>query len=186
MEELVALMRASGDARKLDFALMQLAENLFIQGKAHEAIAVHREIVQRIDGRRVNYAGTNLGNLCAALVFNDDLDEALHTALASIAPLQHDGALRTYEDHFALLACKLGRYEAAARLTGRANANFVASGFAREESEMRAARMTMDGLQAVLAAGVLQRLMLEGAAMTDEAAIRVALGLDRRMAMRAA
>ena len=30
MDELVALMRVSGDARKLDFALMQLAENLFI------------------------------------------------------------------------------------------------------------------------------------------------------------
>lgn len=30
MDERVALMRVSGDARKLDFALMQLAENLFI------------------------------------------------------------------------------------------------------------------------------------------------------------
>ena len=69
MEELVAIMRASGDARRLDFALMQLAENLFIQGKVIEAIDVRREIVQRVGASRVSYAGGNLGNLCAALVF---------------------------------------------------------------------------------------------------------------------
>ena len=180
MDELVALMRVSGDARKLDFALMQLAENLFIQGKSAEAIAVRREIVARIGGRRVDYAGTNLGNLCAALVFNDQLDEALHTAREAIAPLQHDGSLGTYADHFALLAFNLGRHAAAARLLGRANANFAASGFEREASELRAARMTTEGLRSVLAPDELERLLIEGAAMTDEAAIRVALGADRR------
>ena len=150
MNQLVALMRASGDARKLDFALMQLAENLFIQGKVVDAIAVRREIAERIGGNRVHYAGTNLGNLCAALVFNDELDEALQAAREAIAPLQRAGALHTYADHFSLLAFKLGRHVASARLLGRANANFAASGFAREESELSAARMTTDGLRLVL------------------------------------
>lgn len=180
MEELVALMRASGDAHKLDFALMQLAENLFVQGKVTEAIAVRREIAERIGGRRVNYAGSNLGNLCAALVFNDELDEALHVACEAIAPLQRAGLLRTYADHFALLAFKLGRLAAAARLLGRANANFVASGFEREESELRAATMTTAGLRLALPPHDLERLLLEGAAITDEAAIRMALDVDRR------
>ena len=184
MDELVALMRASGDARKLDFALMQLAENLFIQGKAAEAIAARREIAERIGGRRVNYAGTNLGNLCAALVFNDELGEALQVAREAIAPLQREGALRPYVDHIALLAFKLGWHAAAAHLLGRANANFAASGFEREESELRAARMTSEGLSVVLAPHELERLLIEGAAMTDEAAIRVALGVDRRVGER--
>ncbi len=186
MEELVALMRASGDARKLDFALMQLAENLFIQGKAAEAIAVRREIAQRIGVRRVNYAGTNLGNLCAALVFQDEVDEALQVAVAALAPLQHIGSLHMYEDHFALLAFKLGRYAAAAQLLGRSNMNFTASGFQREQSELRAARMTMEGLQKVLPEDELERLLAQGAAMTDEAAVRVGLGADRRGSNRAA
>ena len=184
MEELVALMRASGDERKLDFALMQLAENLFIQGKAAEAIAVRREIVQRIGGRRVNYAGSNLGNLCAALVFNDELEAALHAAREAIAPLQRAGSLPTYADHFALLAFKLGRHAAAARLHGRADANFAASGFEREESELRAARMTIGGLRLALGSDELERLLIEGAAMTDEATIRLALGVDRRVGER--
>ena len=186
MEELVALMRSLGDRRKLDFALMQLAENLFIQGKAVEAIVLRREVVQRIGGRRVNYAGTNLGNLCAALSFAGELDEALQAAHAAMPLLQHEGALRTYADHFALLACRLGHHAAAAKLLGRSNANFRASGFEREESELRAARMTMDGLASALLADELERLLLEGEAMTDEAVIRVALGVDRRGAERSA
>ena len=185
MQELVALMRASGDARKLDFALMNLAENLFIQGKVAGAIVVRREIVRRIGGRRVSYAGNNLGNLCAALVFNEELDEALQAARESIAPLQRSGELHVHADHFALLACKLGWHATAARLHGRANANVQASGFEREASELRAARMTSVALGAALAADVLQRLLAEGALMSDEAAIRVALGVDRRAAERA-
>jgi hypothetical protein len=145
---------------------------------------VRREIVQRIGGRRVNYAGSNLGNLCAALVFNNELDEALHVARESIAPLQRSGELHLHADHFALLACKLGRHAAAARLLGRANANFQASGFEREASELRAARMTSDALHEALAADLLRQLLAEGAAMSVEAAVRVALGADRRVAER--
>jgi predicted ATPase/DNA-binding winged helix-turn-helix (wHTH) protein len=175
MEQLVAIMRATGDVRKLDFALMQLAENLFIQGKVHEAIAARLEIKARIGERRVSYAGTNLGNLCAALVFVDQLDAALEVGHAAFAPLQRAGLLRLYADHFALLAFKLGQHHAAARLLGRCNANYAASGFEREESELRASRMTADGLAAALPADALQLLLAEGAGLTDEAVIRVAL-----------
>lgn len=184
MEALVALMRASGDERKLDFALMQLAENLFIQGKVSQAITARREIAQRIGGRRVNYAGSNLGNLCAALVFNNEFEEALQTGRAAVAPLQRAGLLHIYADHFALLAFKLGRHAAAARLLGRANANVSASGFEREESELRAARMTTQALRGALAVDELDGLLREGAALTDEAAVRVALGVDRRVGVR--
>ena len=186
MRELVALMRASGDARKLDFALMNLAENLFIQGKVGEAVSVRREVVRRIGGRRVSYAGNNLGNLCAALVFNDELDEALQAARESIAPLQRSGEPYIHADHFALLACKLGWHATAARLHGRVNANVQASGFEREASELRAARTTIDALSEAFPADVLQRLLAEGVALSDEAAIRMALGVDRRGAERAA
>ncbi len=185
MEALVALMREVGDERKLDLALMQLAESLFVQGKTVETIAVRREVARRIGGRRVNYAGPNLGNLCAALTLHGELDEAQSVARAALPLLQREGAMRTYEDHFALLACKQGRHPAAARLLGRSNANFLASGFEREESEQRAARVAMAELGKALATDELYRMLAEGATMTDEAAIRVALGMDRRVAGRA-
>ena len=45
--------------------------------------------------------------------------------------------------------------------------------------------MTMNGLRLVLAPEQLDPLMVEGAALTDEAATRMALGIDRRGAERA-
>lgn len=86
----------------------------------------------------------------------------------------------------ALLACKLERYVDAARLLGRSDGNFDASGFEREESELRAACMTLDSLRRALPSGELHRLLAEGAAMTDEAVVRAALGIDGRGAERAA
>ncbi len=186
MEELVALMREHGDDRKLDHALMQLAESLFVQGKAAAAIDVRREVMQRIGMRRVNYAASNLANLCAALTFNDELDEALQISRTAFPLIQHEGSLRTYADHFALLACKLERPADGARLLGRSDANFRASGFQREESELRAVVMALDGLRATMSASELDARLAEGAAMTDEAAVRAALGIDRRSAERAA
>ena len=184
--EWVALMRPQGDDRKLDHALMQLAENFFIQGKASEAIRVRREVAQRIGSRRVNYAAGNLGNLSAALTFNDELGEALQTAQIAFPLMLHEGSLSTYADHVALLTCKLKRHVDAARLMGRSDAHFSASGFEREASELRAAGMTLDILRRALPSGELDRLMGEGASMTDEAVIRAALGIDRRGAERAA
>ena len=179
-------LRAVGDERRLDHALMQLAESLFVQGKATEAIGVRREVVEYIGQRRVNYAASNLANLCAALTFNDELDEALHTARLAFPLLQHEGSLSTYADHFALLACKLGRHAEGARLLGRADANFRASGFEREESELRAARMTRDVPHQAMPTHELDKLMTEGAAMSDEASARAALGIDRRRTERMA
>ena len=186
MAELVTLMRALGDERKLDHALMQMAESLFVQGKAVPAIALRREVMQRICERRFNYAASNLGNLCAALTFNDELDETLRVGRAALPLVHREGSLNIFADHFALLACKLGHHAQAARLACRANANIAASGFEREQSELRAARMTEDILRHVMSKGALNALMNEGSAFTDEAAIRAALGIDRRSVGRAA
>ena len=139
-----------------------------------------------LGSRRVNYAASNLGNLSAALTFNDELGEALQTAQIAFPLMLHEGSLSTYADHVALLACKLKRHVDAARLMGRSDAHFSASGFEREESELRAAGMTLDILRRALPSGELDRLMAEGASMTDEAVIRAALGIDRRGAERAA
>lgn len=110
MAELVTLMRALGDERKLDHALTQMAESLFVQGKAVQAMALRREVMQRIGEQRVNYATSNLGNLCAALTFNDEPDEALRVGRVAFPLAQHEGSLSIFADHFALLAGKLGHY----------------------------------------------------------------------------
>ncbi len=45
--------------------------------------------------------------------------------------------------------------------------------------------MTMDALRVALPADALDGLLREGALMTDESVVRVALGADRRVAERA-
>ena len=80
----------------------------------------------------------------------------------------------------------MGHHAQAARLAGRANANVGASGFEREGSELRAARMAEALLLKAMPSSELDLLMSEGATMTNEAAIRAALGIDRRSVGRAA
>jgi hypothetical protein len=165
--------------------LLNLAESLFVQGKITETIVMRREVATRLQGRAANYAGGNLGNLCAALILADELDAALQVAREALPLLQREGTLNASADHFALLACQLGQHAAAARVLGRMDANFSGSGFEREMSEARAARMTRDALQQALPTDDLQRMMQEGASMSDESVVRIALGLDRRTAARA-
>ena len=81
---------------------------------------------------------------------------------------------------------KLGHHAQAARLARRANASIAASGFEREQSELRAARMTEDILRHAMSKGALNALMNEGSAFTDEAAIWAAPGIDSRSVGRAA
>ena len=175
MEELVALMRGLGDARKLDVALIQFAENLVVQGKDGQAIEVRREVAERVADRRVDYAGTNLANLSAALTFHDELDEALRVAREALPMLRRENRIAPFLDHFALLACKRGRAAAAARVLGRADADYRRSGFGRELSEQRAFDLVLPLLQRTLPASALEALRQEGAALSDEDAVRAAL-----------
>ncbi len=171
MEELVALMRAWGDPHKLDRALLQLAENLFVQGKATPAIEIRREVA----GRDAN-DGHNLGNLSAALAYRGDLDEALQVARVSLPLLRRAGGMSTFLDHWALLAFRRGQLSQSALTLGCADAQYRGSGFGREQSEQRASEMVRKALGQALPATEFERLLAEGAGLSDEQAAALALG----------
>jgi predicted ATPase/DNA-binding winged helix-turn-helix (wHTH) protein len=176
MHELVALMRRHGSARQLDAALCELAESLFIQGKAEEAVAIRRMVVERMTDHRVVSAGANLANLTAALTYLGRVDEALATARQALPLLRLEGRMTTLLDHFALLACRRGLPEHAARIVGYADRCVRESGFDREVSELRARDMTADALDQALPAHVLERLLAEGE--HDDIEAILALTLD--------
>lgn len=176
MEELVALMRRHGDARQLDFALMQLAESLFVQGKVEPAIALRREVVERIGERPADYAAANLGNLGAALTRLGDTEAALAAARQALPGLRRADRVATFLDHFALLASLRGRHRAAARAVGCADACQRLTGFVRELSEQQAHESVLARLRDALPADEIEALKREGALLGPAAAADLALG----------
>lgn len=179
MEELVAIMRELGDTRRLDAALIQLAESLFVQGKAAEAIRIRSEVAERIDQglglARVDYAVTNLGNLCGALTFHGDVEAAMEAMRRVLPLLRRADKLATFSDHFALLSCKRGRFADAARILAWTDVGYQHSGFDREVSERRARDSTLEMLKKVLSPIELDRVLSAGAVMSEDEIFRMLL-----------
>lgn len=167
-EELLALQQAHGDPHEINVARINLAENLFVQGKVDEAIALRREVAAQTGHTFALSAITNLGNLSAALTHRGDVAEALALARQSLPDLIRIGRMRTFADHFALLACRRGRHAVAARLAGWCDAQYEQSGFRRELSEQRARDMTEAELTAVQPALLLTDWLAEGTGMSGE------------------
>lgn len=173
-EQQVALMRAWGDPDELDTALCELAENLFVQGKVAEVVAVRQEVAAHRRGRPD--AGQNLANLAAALIHLGRSDEALPVAREAVPLERACGRPGQMLDHWALLACQRGRLHAAALALGAADAMVEASGFSREQSEQRASDAARAWLARALAADRLERLLGDGRLIGVEAALEAALG----------
>jgi predicted ATPase/DNA-binding winged helix-turn-helix (wHTH) protein len=174
VEQNVALLRAWGDPNELDSGLCDLAENLFVQGKAAEAVPLLQEIATRRRGRPD--AGQNLANLAAALIRLGRTDEALRVAREAVPLERASGRVDAMLDHWALLACQRGRLEAAALALGTADAGFEATGFAREQGEQQASDAARAWLGRELPQDRLERLLAEGRTIGADAALEGVLG----------
>lgn len=173
-EQQVALMRAWGDPGELDAALCELAENLFVQGKAAEAVAVRREVAAHRHGRPD--AGQNLANLAAALTHLGRTDEALRLAREAVPLERACGRTGSMLDHWALLACQRGRLDAAALALAAWDAQVESTGFERELSEQRARDAARAWLGREMQPERLERLLGEGRTIGIEAALEGVLG----------
>ncbi|MBX3637856.1 MAG: adenylate/guanylate cyclase domain-containing protein [Rubrivivax sp.] len=175
-EQCLELATQTGDASMLRNALFILEQAAAAAGRFEEAVERGRELVTTI--RRTPFAGlpgTALGNLSAALTELGELDEALQTARESVAINAPSGTAWYWLDPIALLACKRGRWPAAARALGRAEAANAWRDGRREPNEQRARDQALAMLTAALPADELQRLMAEGAALGDAEAALAAL-----------
>ena len=175
-EELLALHQAHGDPHAINVARTNLAENLFVQGKVDEAIALRRQVAAQTGHSFALSAITNLVNLSAALTCRGDIAEALALAQQSLPDLIRIGLLDDFADHFALLACRRGRHAVAARLAGWCDAQYTQSGFQRELSEQRARDMTEAALAAAQPPLSVADWLAEGATMSGEVLTAQALG----------
>ena len=143
-----------------------------------EAISGFREAAARLRQApivHVDLLAVTLGNLAGALTEQGNLEEARSVAREALPLLREDETAWLWFDHFALLAAECDRIEDAARLAGYAEAALVAHERVRQPNEMRA-RASLDALLGdTLSVEDLERLLAEGARLSQEDACRLAV-----------
>jgi tetratricopeptide (TPR) repeat protein len=153
-----------------------LVETYLETGDIEGAIAAGRELADRLRQTfNAPLLGSVLGILACALIAAGDLGEALTMAREAAPLLRDHGRLFWLFDHLALRAGLAGRTRDAARIAGYADAIYRASGHPREPIGRRAVERLADLLREALRADEITHLKREGACLTEDQAISLAL-----------
>lgn len=173
-EKAAQLCEIAGAERVGFVVKVNLIESSMQIGDFDRAIMNARDLTLRLrDTFHSDVLGYVLGLLVAALTDRGDLEEALTVAREAIPLLRDDGP--PIFDHLALRAALAGKLREAARLIGYADSAHKASSRPREPIERRAAMRVSKILRAALSGKEVGRLKREGAALSEDQAISVAL-----------
>jgi hypothetical protein len=178
-EEATATQRALGNLRNANASTVTLAEVEHQRGRTLRAIALVREVLPALrSGTDYALATGALGNLAGYLAATDDLAGAAAAAREAIITLVNEpDHLQVTEalEHLALVHALQGEVARAARLAAYTNAALAKDHTTREYTE----QTTHDRLTAFLDANLepedRSRLAEQGAALTAEAAVALAL-----------
>jgi tetratricopeptide (TPR) repeat protein len=176
-EEALRLAEVSGDEELVFTMLVYLEQGAQAQGRTEDAVARGRRLLELT--RHSPFSAQRkfaIGNLATALTDLGQVDEALPLAREAAAKSAQDGTLWEVLDPLALLAFKLGRIADAARVFGCAEAAHAFRKGRRQVVEQRIRDQVDTMLRSALPADELERLLVEGAALSDQVAARIALG----------
>jgi tetratricopeptide (TPR) repeat protein len=179
-EDLHRRFRSMGDTSNEGSTANYLAENFHARGHTERAIAIVREYLPKTrsgnDRSLFLMMMTNLAGYSAAV---DDLTSAFGAArevVATLAARDLDHAfLDASMEHLALAMALRGDLSRAATLEGYANAAIERNGLGRGFTETTTYDRLSARLRESLAPEELARLTTEGAALTPEAAVALAL-----------
>jgi predicted ATPase/class 3 adenylate cyclase len=180
LEQLAKEHRALGNVRGEGVARLGLAEVEHARDRTPRAIEIVHEILPALRaGKDKVTLGNTLANLAAYFTAVDDLSDAVSAARECIsiyATSEPDYFFIAIAiEHLALAYALGGDLARAARLEGYSDTILDREGYGREISEMK----TYDRLMPILRTGLspdgLARLLADGAALTPEAAIALAL-----------
>jgi hypothetical protein len=178
-EESIATHRSLGNLRAVYTSTTNLAETEHERGRTFRAIALVREVLPALrSGTADAVASSALANLAGYLLASDDLAGAAAAAREAIVTLVREPDHRQVTvalEHLALVDALHGDVARAARLAAYTNAAYAQDGTIREYTE----QTTYDRLTALLEANIepedRNRLAEQGAALTAEAAVALAL-----------
>jgi predicted ATPase/class 3 adenylate cyclase len=179
-ERLLREHRKIGNAHFARTITLSLAEVEHARGFTERSVALLRDVVPetRAGGDRGMFA-TMLANFAGYLVAVNETAAAIDVAREAIREVAardpESYNLAVSAEHLALALALEGDCERAARLSGYADATFTRAGFEREFTETT----TYDRLRGILRAALgkdrLAPLLAEGAALSPEGAIALAL-----------
>jgi hypothetical protein len=161
-------------------AAMNLAEAEHARGNTLRAIEIAREVIRFLRaGSDKGMLATTLQNTSGYLVAIDDLSGSISAARESIsmrAAADLDPvSVSTAVEHLALAYALGGDLERAARQEGYSNAFLDRHDLKRENTETKTYDRLMTLLRGKLASDELAKLLAEGAALTAEAVVALAL-----------
>jgi predicted ATPase/DNA-binding winged helix-turn-helix (wHTH) protein len=177
-DEMLRLARESDDSVLVVSALVMAMGLELDRGNAQQAVAYGREMLELLRRERLDCdlrISEGLAILSAALVQQDQLDEALQRAREAAQLVRRDGSVGFFLDDFAMLAFKRGRSADAARVVGRAEVYFEEQPRRRQPGAQQVRDRLLTQLRRALSEEDLARYMEEGAAMSDQDATRMAL-----------
>ena len=180
IQQMIWLNRRIGKSSVVLLAVLVDAQ--LASGDAPAAAATGQALLAQLEGSRnqhhLIYARVNVAAACLAL------DDRLRAR-----PLLESGWSQTrvfdhmrprFADYLALFAALDGRYEAAARLAGYADAGYVAFDFPRDANEAAAVERARSLARAALGAERFERLQTEGASLREEFISSLAFGTASR------
>jgi predicted ATPase/DNA-binding winged helix-turn-helix (wHTH) protein len=177
-EKSLSLFRSAGSERLAVEILGSLADTNWALGALDAAVAGFRETITLMRGSNMSTKitlGVTLTNLAGVLVERGEFDEALSAAREGLELRKAVGDTSGALDHLALRAALVGRWADAARLAGYIDAVFATRRIVRQVNEARARAHLDRLLRDQLDDSERAKLMVEGAAMNEEEACRLAL-----------
>ncbi len=179
-EKLRRQQRSLGDTKAELHTASNLAEVEHALGHTSRAIELVEEILPQLRlGKDKGQLGTALQNFAGYLIAADDFPGAIAAAREAVgvfATLDSDHVqIGIAVEHLALVSALRGDLARAARLEGFSNATLQRGGFEREFTETTTYDRLMSILREKLAPNELQRLLADGATLTSQGAIALAL-----------
>ena len=177
-ERSLALDRDAGDEFAVLGTIGNLANVNWALGDLDAAAASFRKQVALLrespmrTGRSLGYA---LANLAGVLTEGGGVDEALAAAREGLPLVREDGSAWIFADHVALRAALAGKLSDAARLAGYSDCTWSAKEATRQPNEARARERLHALLRKNFRADELEGLLAEGATLSEDDAVRLAL-----------
>jgi predicted ATPase/DNA-binding winged helix-turn-helix (wHTH) protein len=178
VEKALASFREAGSEFGVLACAGNLANHYWATSDLEAAEAAFREVIALWRNWRTGRKGAlgfALCNLAGLLTERGAIAEALVAAREGLPMLGDIGVAWLFIDHLALRTALAGNVANAARLAGHADAALTIKASAREPNEARAHARLHALLRERLAPGPLERLLAEGARLTESEACRLAL-----------
>jgi predicted ATPase/DNA-binding winged helix-turn-helix (wHTH) protein len=177
-ERALSLYREVGSEGPALSMLTNLADTTWTLGDLDAALLATTEAVAHLRGSpqtRKTALGTCLTNLAGVYTERGEPGEALAAAQEGLPLLKEVGMVWYSLDHLALRAALTGNFANAARLAGFADSGHIERKVSRQPNEARAHARLQALLREKLALDELERLLAEGAKLTQDEACRMAL-----------